>query len=154
MDQSFQGCCVQANPPFSPGIMNMMSEQLINQLEAVSLKNATLRFVVIIPTANGTDESASVKLSAKLSHQKLVKSPFCIKHIILPAREHGYVEGAQHLRPTRYKESSYDTSVIILDAHPKNRQEMTSLETKLKDAFASRHEEERRKRSTVTMGDT
>jgi phosphorylated CTD-interacting factor 1 len=147
MESSFQDCCVEANPPFSIGIINEMSNRLIGQLESANRKNKLLRFVVIVPTANGTDESAAVKRSAAVSHNRLITSPFCIKYILLPARNHGYIEGAQHLRPTRYKESAYDTSVIILDSSKKAPKDMETLERKLKAAFASRHEEERKKRA-------
>jgi hypothetical protein len=75
-------------------------------------------------------------------------------HIVLPAKEHGYTEGAQHLRPTRYKESSYDTSVIIVTSrHARTMWDMELLEKQLRVAFASRHRDETaaRRRNNETM---
>ena len=82
---------------------------------------------------------------------QLTTSPYCKCHIILPPREHGYIEGSQHLRPTQYKESQYSTSVVVLRTNisGKRRSLMgdeddegagTELfEKEMREAFASRH---------------
>jgi phosphorylated CTD-interacting factor 1 len=62
------------------------------------------------------------------------------KHIIIKARQHGYVEGAQHIRPTRFKQSAYDTSVLFLQSKAATAVEIDELE--IRNAFASQHEEE------------
>ena len=72
---------------------------------------------------------------------------------MLPAREHGYVEGGQHLRPTRFKESQFRTSVIVL------RREWTGADTdaferEMRRAFASRHEAEVQQRRKNCAGRT
>ena len=135
------GCC-EANPPFSPGVMNQMSKHIINQIEKAEKNNVELTFVIVVPTANGPQDSAAVKQSASHSFERLVKSSYCRRHIIFLARKHGYLEGAQHLRPTRYKESAYDTSVIFLQSQSACLAEAIDLEkfeNDLRDAFASRH---------------
>jgi hypothetical protein len=84
-----------------------------------------------------------------------------VKHIILNARDHGYIEGSQHLRPTRFKESQYDTSAIILQSKDAKEKDEIALETKefeadLRIAFASRHQkelEERRNEKSATNSD-
>ena len=61
------------------------------------------------------------------------------------------------MRPTRYKESLYDTSVIVLQSKQARRQELDTarLEEKIREAFASRHrdEVERRKKDDDTKAE-
>jgi phosphorylated CTD-interacting factor 1 len=151
MDFSFgqQDCCCEVNPPFSPGIMNGMADHIENQLSKAEEKDVSLTFVVIVPTANDNDDAATVKQAASISFQRMLSSAYCRKHIRLAAREHGYLEGSQHLRPTQYKQSAYDTSVILLQSPKASQQEpngqadiMKTLEKDLKVAFTSRHEQE------------
>jgi hypothetical protein len=87
----------------------------------------------------------------------MIKSRYLSKHFVLKSREHGYIEGSQHLRPTRYKESQYDTSVIILQSKAakekgKSSPNFTSkdFEDDLRLAFASRHQLELGERRQVT----
>jgi hypothetical protein len=143
MDCNFQqgGCC-EVNPPFSPGLMDHMSSHMINQLEAAGRKDVSLTFVVIVPTADNSQKSALAKQSASLSFNRMISSPYCAQHIRFPAREHGYIEGAQHMRPTRFKESAYDTSVILLQSQKDTSIDMEKLKRDLKESFASRHREE------------
>jgi phosphorylated CTD-interacting factor 1 len=80
---------------------------------------------------------------------QLTNSRYCNCHIVLPPREHGYIEGSQHLRPTQFKESHYSTSVIVLRTicSSSGRRSMGDdaedtkkiFEMELREAFASRH---------------
>lgn len=45
---------------------------------------------------------------------RLRESRFCARHVLLPALQHGYVEGNQQRLPTRWKTSGFDTSVFVL----------------------------------------
>jgi phosphorylated CTD-interacting factor 1 len=165
----------QANPPFSPGLMKRMADTMIHHLTLADDEqhyDTALCFVVIVPTVHldtinatitSTAQSNSagrheekeeeyeslVKRFAKPSFETLVASPFCRLHIILPAREHGYLVGAQHVRPTQYKQSNYDTSVILLQSR-RARETMTfdaqRLEGDIRKAFASREEAETEQR--------
>ena len=63
----------------------------------------------------------------------------CSSHIVLSKREHGYVEGSQHLRPTQFKESQYDTSVIVLRSKRCTDFDTEAFEADLRKAFKSRH---------------
>jgi phosphorylated CTD-interacting factor 1 len=118
------------------------------------------------PAEGGSNEknaaavSSLVHQSASTSFDRLIMNPQCISHVMLPAREHGYVEGSQHLRPTKYKESKYDTSVITLQSRrsakvAKSSGKSTvamewdadSFKKDIKEAFASRHKAETQERS-------
>jgi phosphorylated CTD-interacting factor 1 len=158
---------VQANPPFTPGVMSYMSEHILRQVELADDVNIALTFVVICATpGDPRDPNMAVakryggdavrpllQLLPKDKEEEekeedannLVQPPLS-HHIVLTAREHGYVEGAQHLRPTRYKESPYDTSVIIVSSQRArtllDSSKLESLEQRLREAFASRHRQE------------
>jgi phosphorylated CTD-interacting factor 1 len=150
--------------------MKRMADTMIHHLTLADDEqhyDTSLCFVVIVPTVhldkiNTTatartapsnagrheekeEEESLVKRFAKPSFETLVASPFCRLHIILPAREHGYLVGAQHVRPTQYKQSNYDTSVILLQSR-RARETMTfdaqRLEGDIRKAFASREEAE------------
>ena len=144
----------EANPPFAPGLMSEMVGRLIQHLEfadyesSQNINDGKLTFVVVVPTCSNSDANL-VQESANDSFKKMIKSPYFCKHIILKAREHGYVEGSQHLRQTRYKESQYSTSVIFLQSQKSREFEKSApcfkteeLETKIRKSFGSRHKDE------------
>lgn len=151
------GCCGQANPPFTPGFTEFLAEWILQRLSQANDDNKSLSFLVIIPSVHDQELATSairmasaVKRFAKRAHRQMVDSDTCTLHLVLPAKEHGYVEGAQHLRPTRYKKSLYDTSVILLQS--KRARDTTVLskerfEARIREAFAERHSEETKKRS-------
>ena len=134
----------QVNPPFSPGLMVQMVEQLDEKLAVATQESKRLTFFVIVPTAQDEgSQPAPAKRHAEKSFSTMIKQ--CRLHMVLASREHGYVEGAQHLRPTRYKQSPYDTSLILLQseaAHKEFSNKHKSFEKEMRKAFASRHEEE------------
>jgi phosphorylated CTD-interacting factor 1 len=144
----------EANPPFSPSMMGKMANRIEENLQAADAQESSLTFVVIVPNAGDTKDSnrAAAKRFGGVALQKLLDSPYMRLHVLLPAKEHGYVEGAQHMRPTRFKESLYDTSVIILQSakareqHHKIFDAKEQIESKIREAFASRHREEVAKR--------
>ena len=144
-----EGVC-QANPPFSPGLMTHMAKRIEADLTVANDESIRLAYFVIVPTADAYDGSAPpAKQHAEKSFSAMITSPFCRLHMVLPSRQHGYVEGAQHLRPTRYKQSPYDTSLILLQSDAAAHEEALnhkSFEKELRKAFASRHEEELQQR--------
>jgi phosphorylated CTD-interacting factor 1 len=146
-----EGCCCEANPPFSPGVMTKMVDHIDVQLAKADRHGTLLTFVVVVPTV-GCDKDGEVHRAAAQSFQRMVHSESCRLHIQLAAREHGYVEGAQHLRATRYKQSSYDTSVIILQSQSARDQlfDEIEVEKKIQAAFASKHETELIKRKLAS----
>lgn len=149
-------CCCEANPPFTPGYMEFLSEWIRMHLAKANAQDRALTFAVIVPAVHEKDLKAdktkvvsAVKRFAGRAHREMVESAACTRHILLRAREHGYVEGAQHLRPTRYKRSLYDTSVILLQSKiaQGRKLEKDKFEESIRVAFAERHSEEHKKRS-------
>jgi hypothetical protein len=170
-DYQFDACddeFCEANPPFTPGIMEGMADHMKKTLQLARVNNKQLTFIVVVPSANekksskssGDNEHAgsAVKKAAFFSFQSMISSIFCTKHIRLRAREHGYVEGSQHLRPTMFKQSSYDTSVIILQSMKEKNEasigmDLEQLEKNIRSAFLSQHEEETSFRNRKTLED-
>ena len=91
----FRDGVYEANPPFSPGLMLRMAEGILQCLAVADRESKGLTFLVIVPTANNRDkESPPAKQHAQKSFSLLTTSPHCRLHMILPSRQHGYVEGA------------------------------------------------------------
>ena len=140
-----EGCC-EANPPFSPGMMTVMADQIDHNLARADDNKKALTFVVIVPHAGDDDDQqrAAAKRFGGKSLRRMLTHEQCRLHILLPAKDHGYVEGAQHMRPTRFKASLYATSVIILQSKKARKQPLVTelFEKRIREAFASRHEAE------------
>jgi hypothetical protein len=103
--------------------------------------------------SNNKNLMSIVNLAAKQSFYQLINSPYCKCHIILPAREHGFTEGSQHLRPTKFKESQCSTSVIILRSKSwMGADDAKIFENELREAFASRHAMEKEQRKCASKG--
>lgn len=158
LDMTIESGCCEANPPFSPGMMNVMAEKIESNLLVADELSSSLTFFVIVPNAGDNKDSqrAAAKRFGGVSLQKMRASTTCRKHILLSAKEHGYVEGAQHLRSTRYKESLYDTSVVILQSREARLRELdiNALEAEIRIAFVSRHREETDRRKQERENDT
>lgn len=136
------GCC-EANPPFSPAIMEAMVDKFEASITEANRSNQALSFVVIVPTVSEDAHEATASRFAASSFRRMVDSPAKRCHLRLPAKEHGYVEGAQHLRPTRYKSSLFDTSVILLQSERAFQDPLpASFEEKVRAAMRSRHAQE------------
>ncbi|RHY98357.1 hypothetical protein DYB37_008131 [Aphanomyces astaci] len=91
--------CFEANPPFVPALIAKMASHM-----TLCLQNATkaLSFIVIIPAWEHTE-----------GWQLLKNSPFNKEYLLLTQKHHGYCEGKQQMRPTRYRIASFDTSVFF-----------------------------------------
>ena len=130
-------------------LMMQMAERMEECLAVASREKKRLTFFVIVPTANvGDDTAPPAKRHAETSFSIMTTSTHCRLHLVLPSRQHGYVEGAQHLRPTRYKQSPYDTSLILLQSEAAYAEGLDhkSFQKKLRKAFSSRHDEEIKQR--------
>lgn len=154
------GCCCEANPPFTPGFMEFLADRIDHHIAIANSKNLELTFVVVVPAVHEKDllpnkarVSNAVKRFAARAHQRMVKGSACRLHIVLQAKEHGYVEGAQHLRPTRYKRSLYDTSVIVLQSKKAlgNPLDEDEFQKNVKESFAERHSDEKQNREASKM---
>lgn len=139
------GCC-EANPPFAPGIMSAMADRIQSNIEIANERDSMVTFIVIVPHGGSDNDThrAAAKRYGSIALQQMIQSEFCTYHFILPAKEHGYIEGAQHLRPTRYKESLYDTSVVVLQStkartNTDRYMDRSTFEEQIRQAFVSRH---------------
>ena len=83
----------EANPPFVPEVIRSMAQHMGTLLRAT---DKPLCFVVIIPCWD-----------TKEGWQLLNTSPYMKHHLLIDQSSHGYTEGAQHSRDTRF--SSYPT---------------------------------------------
>ncbi len=163
----------EANPPFAPGLMASMVNRLEEHLQHADVEgnksngNGELSFVVIVPTCvsnkhskEATSSDNKVHSFASESFRNMIKSRYFSKHIILKAREHGYVEGSQHLRQTRYKESQYSTSIVILQSKKAKERENDNpiittdeFESAMRKSFSSLHKLETEQRRADALGD-
>ena len=157
----------EANPPFAPGLMREMVVKLIEHLEVADEKKRALSFVIIVPACDDAADAAGgdvpvARQFAAVSFNAMLQSEYQSHHILLGSGDHGYVEGAQHLRPTRFKTSMYDTSVILLQSK-RARKDMKSaggdwrsrFEKGIRASFQSGHESEtsdRKKRKVDERG--
>ena len=113
----------EANPPFCPGYETELTRRICGLLDTLSKAGKDSTFIVVVPTVrNGKnlvksgsnlygahDDSfaSAVHGAASGPFDMLIGHECCRSHIVLKAREHGYIEASQHLRPTQYKESLY-----------------------------------------------
>ena len=144
--------CFEANPPFAPGLMKEMMITMEFHLDAAKKNDRLLTFIIIVPTCRTIETYDSIHQFARESFDHMLDSTYFVHHVMLKARDHGYIEAAQHLRPTRFKQSQYDTSVIVLqslrDEH--NTEWWTDFDQGLIHAFRSQHQNEILKRGNDT----
>lgn len=123
--------CFEANPPFIPELIKRMAEHMTTLFIAA---DGPLAFIVIIPSWQETE-----------GWQQLNASRYNQKHLFIPQKKHGYCEGKQQIRKTRWRIASFDTSVFFLQNYEAcNQWPVTekSLEL-LKQAFKSKQADER-----------
>ncbi|ETV98440.1 hypothetical protein H310_08592 [Aphanomyces invadans] len=91
--------CFEANPPFVPALIAKMAAHMTTCLQNTS---KSLCFIVIIPAWEHTE-----------GWQLLKHSSYNKEYLVLSQKHHGYCEGKQQMRPTRYRIASFDTSVFF-----------------------------------------
>ena len=129
-----QGGSFELNPPFIGIIMDEMIdtvEQLLNprnnsdnneKKQRIRLKKVKvveqkeqkeeetpLLFVIILP---GWKETKAWQRAEILTNSE--NSKFAIARILIAAKDHGYVTGAQHQRKDRFLEAPFDTGVFVI----------------------------------------
>ena len=92
----------QVNPPFIPRHILDVAILLDAHLASVD-DDVPLSFCVVVP---GWEEDPGC--------QRLAASPFLDRHWVLARRDCGFCDGAQHQRRDRFRDSPFDTSVLIL----------------------------------------
>lgn len=123
--------CFEANPPFIPKLIKRMAEHMTALLEAA---DGPLAFVIIIPAWKDTP-----------GWKQLYASRFNQRHVLVPQKDHGYCEGKQHIRKTRWRIASFDTSVFFWqNARAATKWPVTEQAVAdLKSAFLSKQADER-----------
>jgi Phosphorylated CTD interacting factor 1 WW domain len=147
---SFTSGCCEANPPFSPALMDAMVDKIEASISEANKCKLALSFVVIVPAVSeDVTHSATASRYAASSFRRMVDSPAQC-HLRLPAKDHGYVEGAQHLRPTRYKASLFDTSIILLQSQRAFHDPLPAkFEEEVRAAMRNRHAQETKYRQNT-----
>lgn len=92
----------EANPPFVPEIMTFM-EKRIHQLLS-DIRKGPLSFLVIVPSWGGSGSTAEACSNSKFKQAETV----------ITASDHVFADGAQHRVSDRWRPSSWDTAVILL----------------------------------------
>jgi hypothetical protein len=136
------GCC-EATPPFVPAVIHVMNERMHALLTQADTTATPLMFVVIIPTWRKT-----------ASWQMVYSNRFKRHHFSIAQDEHGYTEGAQFMRATRFRVSTCDTSVFFLQsAAARDKWPVTKqICNELRAAFKSKHTAETESRRLFIHG--
>lgn len=123
--------CFEANPPFIPQLIRAMALHMHTILKSAT---APLCFIIIVP--EWKDDP---------SWNLLEQNEFNKRRISIAQKEHGFLEGLQQHRPTRWRISSCDTSVFFwMNAAGEQRYPITEVFTKdLIQAFAPKQKQER-----------
>lgn len=130
-DFSPRSGCFEANPPFIPKVIKRMADHMTALLNAA---DGPLAFIVIIPAWQDTE-----------GWQQLNASRFNQQHLLIPQKQHGYCEGKQQIRKTRWRIASFDTSVFFWqNSKATNKWPVTEKKLEsLKLAFKSKQADER-----------
>jgi len=117
----------EANPPFVPEVIDAMADHMEQLLGATK---KPLMFVVIVP-----------RWPDKIGWGRLNSGRYLRHHLVIPQKDHGYTEGSQHTRDTRYRIATFDTSVFFLQnkasvqANPVSEAAVAAI----KEGFKSKH---------------
>ena len=95
----------QCNPPFDEDLVRRTVEHITALIKAADRSSRALSFVIITPHWPG-----------RTSWENLAGSPHVAHVQIVPLREHGFLEGAQHTKQTQYRIASCNTSVVFLQS--------------------------------------
>ncbi|KNC81449.1 hypothetical protein SARC_06218, partial [Sphaeroforma arctica JP610] len=92
----------EANPPFEDGVIHRMAMHIDVLLDRSDRENKPLSFVVVIPA-----------WAESSGWQRLNQSTHLKRLLTLSQRDHGFCEGTQHSRPTRYRISTYVVPIVV-----------------------------------------
>ena len=94
----------EVNPPFVEGVIDAAAVRIVSLLERAEAAAQPLCFVVALP---GWDDCEGYRLLS-------ARTPFLRHTTLAAAVDHGFVDGAQHRRRRSFRESPYDTAVMVL----------------------------------------
>ena len=95
----------ECNPPFDEEYIFRTVKHITALIKAAERASKALSFVIITPHWPG-----------KTSWENMAGCPHVTHVEIIPLREHGFLEGAQHAKQTQYRIASCDTSVVFLQS--------------------------------------
>ena len=121
----------ECNPPFEESLMLRVAKHLTQLLDASTKLERALTFVVVVP-----------HWPKRPAWEALHAVPHRARAEVIPLREHGYFEGAQHTKKAQYRRSTCDTSIIFMqtpkatETNPVTRDAVDAI----RRAFARRRE--------------
>ena len=121
----------ECNPPFEESLMLRVAKHLTQLLDASTKLERALTFVVVVP-----------HWPKRPAWEALHAVPYRARAEVIPLREHGYFEGAQHTKKAQYRRSTCDTSIIFMqtpkatETNPVTRDAVDAI----RRAFAPRRE--------------
>jgi len=93
----------EVNPPFVAGVIDEAAERMLRLLAAAEAAAQPLAFAVVLPGWLDCEGYAS-----------LAAAPYLRASVLVAAADHGFVDGAAHVRARSFRESPYDTRLFVL----------------------------------------
>lgn len=121
----------ECNPPFEESLMLRVAKHLTRLLDVSTKLERALTFVVVVP-----------HWPKRPAWEALNAVPQRTRVEVIPLREHGYFEGAQHTKKAQYRRATCDTSIIFMqtpkatETNPVTRDDVDAI----RRAFAPRRE--------------
>jgi hypothetical protein len=113
----------ELNPPFVPGLIDAAVDHALRLLSRAAAASEALTFVLVLP---GWLDS--------LGYAAVAQSPHTRNRLLVAAVDHGFVDGAVHVRPSAYRQSPFDTCIFVCQtdaAHEADGQLLAALERAL-----------------------
>ena len=123
----------EVNPPFESALVARVAARLETLLADAEARGAALSFAVITP-----------HWPRRAAWEALAGSAFRVRPpLVIAARDHGYVDGAQHCKKKTLRPASCDTSVLFLQTSRGRTEYPPTDETEeaLRAAFRARRAE-------------
>ncbi|KAL0584714.1 hypothetical protein ABG067_005451 [Albugo candida] len=118
--------CFESNPPFLPRLIERMATHMTGLLEAAE---EALMFIIVVPAWKHTQ-----------AWQVLYNSEYNRSYLFLSQKHHGFCEGKQQIRKSRWRIASFDSSIFFWQNHKAQDKWLIQEEAiqKLKEAFRSK----------------
>ena len=105
LDEQFSSGAYFANPPYEAGAVSAATNRIEELIVKAEATGKELTFLVVLP-----------HWPDKLCWKNLTSSSHATAVLTLPQSMHGFCEGGQHYRPTLWRRSNHDTSVVVLQS--------------------------------------
>jgi len=119
----------QCNPPFIPEVIFGATDRFEAMIQRANDEGKLMQFIIVMP--HWKDDPA---------WQRVKACKFCVRRVHLKAAEHGFFEGAQHVREGLYRSSSIASDLFFLQSEAAQAKWSVtdSRLRKLKQAFLPR----------------